>query len=301
MSTPDDTAKQALEVAKRSEALLSQIAQQLDQQSQVLKFQAEAQVQTTKQINRLQTDLSFKAAPSRFSKIKSDSIRRHVEPLEHVKNICSSSSAALAGHISGEEPLSDEQLKSIKNNLDEGERLCKVRLRYHEDCVRKWTNVADEILLIKSEGERDPSELAVEKEALKRVEKRKAEVQAAKGDGTKNSNSKAKGKPFSWTHPPPFNPIPVFLPPFSMLPPAKRPVFPAYSSLPSYPGAPSQFTTLSTSPSLYPPVSGYNFSISGYNPFGVSVAGPAGGGFGNSKKSFGGPCWTLSTTGAQIC
>jgi hypothetical protein len=213
-----------------------------------------------------------------------------VEPLEHVQNIRSSSSAALAGHISGKEPLSAEQLESIKSNLDEGERLCEVRLRYHEDCDRKGTDVADEILLIRSEGERDPSELAVEKEALKRVEKRKAEVQAAKGDGTKNSDSKAKGKPFSWTQPPPFNPIPAFLPQFPMFPPTKRHVFPAYSSLPSYPGAPSQFTTSSASPSRYPPVPGYNPPISGYNPFGVSLAGPAGGGFGNSKKSFGGPC-----------
>jgi hypothetical protein len=135
------------------------------------------------------------------------------------------------------------------------------------------------------------------KEALKRVEKRKAEVQAAKGDGTRNSDSKAKGKPFPWTHPSPFNPIPAFLPPFSMLPPAKRPVFPAYSSLPSYPGVPSQFTASSTSPSLYPPVPGYNPSISDYNPFGVSVAGPAGGGFENSKKSFSGPCWTCQQPG----
>lgn len=45
-----ETAKQALEAAKRSEALLAQIAQQLDKQGEVLKSQAEAQLQTTKQI-----------------------------------------------------------------------------------------------------------------------------------------------------------------------------------------------------------------------------------------------------------
>jgi hypothetical protein len=126
-------------------------------------------MQATRQINRLQTDLSFKFAPFCSSKIKSDAIRKHAEPLEKVQNICSSSSAALAGHISGEEPLSVEQLESIKSNLDEGERLCKIRLRYHEDCDRIGIDVADEILLIRSERERDPSDLAVEKEALKRV------------------------------------------------------------------------------------------------------------------------------------
>lgn len=221
MATPEDATQRALEAAKRSEALLSQIAQQLNRQGEVLNSQAEAQVQTTRQINHLQTDLSFKAAPSRASKIKNEAIKRHAEPLEQVQNICSSSSAALAGHISGEDPLFPEQLESIKNNLDEGERLCEVRLCYHEDCDRKGIDVADEILLIRSEGERDPSELAVEKEALKRVEKRKAEVLASKGDNSKGSEQKTKGKQFSWTQPPPFNPIPAFITQFSMFPPAR--------------------------------------------------------------------------------
>jgi hypothetical protein len=286
MATPEDTAKQALEAAKRSEALLSQIAQQLNQQSEVLKSQAEAQVQTTKQINRLQTDLSFKVAPSRASKIKNESIKRHAEPLEQVQNICSSSSAALAGHISGEDPLFPEQVESIKNNLDEGERLCEVRLRYHKDCDRKGIDVADEILLIKSEGERDPSELAVEKEALKRVEKRKAEFLAAKGDHTKGSEQKTKGKSFTWTQPPPFNPIPAFIPQLSMFPSAKRPPFQAYSSFASYPGVSSQFN----------PPNPYS-SIPGYNPFGASLASSASAGPGGSKKTFQGPCWTCQQPG----
>jgi hypothetical protein len=175
-----DTAKEALEVAKRSEALLSKIAQQLSHQSEVLKSQAEAQVQTTRQINRLQSDLSLESAPSCASKIRNGSIIKHAEPLEQVHNICSASSAALAGHMSGEDPLFAEQLESLKSNLDEGERLCEVCFRYYEDCDRKGINVADEILLIKSEGECDLSKLAIENEALKRVEKRKAEVLAAK-------------------------------------------------------------------------------------------------------------------------
>jgi predicted rRNA methylase YqxC with S4 and FtsJ domains len=111
----DDVSKQALEAAKRSEALLSQIAEQLKQQNdvldkhgQVLKTQAEAQAQTSKQICNLKTDLSFKASSSRASKIKSEAIRKHAEPLEQVQDICASASAVLSGHISAEEPLSAE-------------------------------------------------------------------------------------------------------------------------------------------------------------------------------------------------
>lgn len=284
-----DTAKEALEAAKRSEALLSKIAQQLSQQSEVLKSQAEAQVQTTRQINRLQTDLSFKSAPTRASKIGNDSIRKHAEPLEQVQNICSASSAALAGHILGEDPLSAEQLESLKSNLDEGERLCEIRLRYHEDCDRKGIDVADEILLIKSEGERDPLELAVEKEALKRVEKRKAEVLTTKSENPKVSEQKTKGKPFAWNQAPPFNPIPAFLPQYPMFPPARRPALPAYSSLSSYPGASSQFASQ--------PVPQVPFSsFPGYNSFGSSMA-PTAPGSGGSKKAFGGPCWTCQQPG----
>jgi hypothetical protein len=296
MSTPEDTAKQALEAAKRSEALLSQIAEQLSQQNETLKSQAEAQVQTTRQINRLQTDLSFKAAPSRASKLKSDAIRRHAEPLEQVQNICSSSSVALAGHITGEDPLSAEQLESIKSILDEGERRCEVRLRYHEDCDRKGTDVADEILLIKSEGERDPNELAVKKEALKRVEKRKAEVLAAKSDTVKMSDQKTKGRPFTWAQPPPFNPLPTFIPQASMYPSAKRPPFPAYSAFSSYPGASPQFTPAPVPQNPYSTVPGYNPSVTGFNPFGAplssAVSGPGG-----SRKTFNGPCWTCQQPG----
>lgn len=216
----DDVSKQALEAAKRSEALLSQIAEQLKQQNdvldkhgQVLKTQAEAQAQISKQICNLKTDLSFKASSSRASKIKSEAIRKHAEPLEQVQDICASASAALSGHISGEEPLSAEQLEAVKNSLDEGERLCEVRLSYHEVCDKKGIEIADEMLLVRSEGERDPSELAVEKEAVRRVqEKRKAAALAAKNDGDSSSDSKAKGKPFSWKTPPPFNPLPAFLP-----------------------------------------------------------------------------------------
>lgn len=261
--------------------------QQLNQQSEVLRSQAEAQVQTTRQINRLQTDLSLKAAPSRASKIKSDAIRKHAEPLEQVQNICSSSSAALAGHISGEDPLSTEQLESLKNNLDEGKRLCEVRLRYHEDCDRKGIDVADEILLIRSEGERDPSELAVEKEALKRVEKRKAEM-LAKTDSAKVPDQKSKEKQFSWSQPPPFNPIPAFIPQIPMFPPAKRPSFSAYTSLPSYPGAAPQFAPQPTPQMLYP-------SFPGYSSSGPSLA--AARGSGGLKKSFEGPCWTCQQPG----
>jgi hypothetical protein len=221
-----DTAKEALEAAKRSETLFSQIAQQLNQQSEILKSQAEAQVRPTRQINRLQTHLSLKAAPSRTSKIKSDAIRKHAEPLEQVQDVCLSSSAALAGHISREDPLSTEQLECLKNNLDEGQRLCEVPLCYHEDCDRKGIDVADEILLIRFEGERDPSKLAVEKEALKRVEKRKAEM-LAKTDSAKVPDQKSKEERFFWTQPPPFNLIPAFIPQIPTFPPVKRPSFSA--------------------------------------------------------------------------
>jgi hypothetical protein len=77
--------------------------------------------------------------------------------VEQVRGICCSLSATLAGHLFDEEPVSDEPLKTIKNNLDklEGERLYEIGLRYHEDCGKKGIDVADEILWICSKGERD--------------------------------------------------------------------------------------------------------------------------------------------------
>jgi hypothetical protein len=167
------------------------------------------------------------------------------------------------------------------------ERLCEVRLRYHEDCDRKGIDVTDEILLIRSEGKHDPSELAVEKEALKTVEKRKAEM-LAKSDSAKVPDLKSKGKQFSWTQPPPFNPIPAFILQIPMFPPAKRPSFSAYTSLPSYPGAAPQFAPQPTPQMPYP-------SFPGYSPFGPSLA--AAPGSGGSKKTFGGPCWTCQQPG----
>jgi hypothetical protein len=200
MSTSEEVAKEALEAARRgSEALLSKIANQLNQQNEVLQSQSEAPG-ASNAIDQPSANRSVfqVCSVSLIQDQASDAIKKQAEPLEKVQNICSSSSAALAGHISGKEPLSIEQLESMKSNLDEGKRLCKIRLRYHEDYDLKGINVADEILLIRSEGERDPSELAVEEEALKRVEKRKAEALAAKSEVAKVTDQKTKRKQFSW-------------------------------------------------------------------------------------------------------
>jgi hypothetical protein len=292
----DDATKQALEAAKRSEALLSQIAAQLQQQGKVLDKQGQVlktQAQTSKQIRSLKTDLSFKASSSRSSKIKSEMIRKHAEPLEQVQDICASASAALSGHISGEEPLTAEQLEAVKNNLDEGERLCEVRLSYHEVCDKKGIEVADEMLLIQSESERDPSELAVEKEAVRRVqEKRKASALAAKNDGDSSSEFKSKGRPFSWKQPPPFNPLPAFLSQPSRFPLAKRPAFPSYPSLPTYPGANPQFPSSQPVPSPYP-------AFPGFPQFGTPTVGSGASGARGMKKTFQGPCWSCEQYGHQ--
>jgi hypothetical protein len=279
--------------------LLSKIAQQLQQhnevletQGQVLKSQAEAQALTSKQINSLNTDLSLKASSSRSSKIKSEAIRKHAEPLEQVQNICASASAALSGHISGEEPLSAEQLDAVKNNIDEGERLCKVRLSYHELCDKKGIEVADEMLLVRPEGERDPSELAVEKEAVKRVQdKRKAEALAAKNDNDSAPESKSKNKPYSWRQPPLFNLLPAFLPYPSFFPLSKRPSFPTYPTLPTYPCANPQF------PPPQPVSAPFPTYPTGFSPFGTPASGPWGLGPRGMKKTFQGPYWSCEQYG----
>jgi hypothetical protein len=139
-------------------------------------------------------------------------------------------------------------------------------------------------------GERDPSELTVKKEALKRVEKSKAEVLASKGDNSKGSEQKTKGKQFSWTQPPPFNPIPAFIPQFLMFPSMKRPPFPAYSTFSSYPGASPQFNPSPVPQNPYA-------SVPGYNTFGASLPNSAAAGPGGSKKASQGPCWTCQQPG----
>jgi hypothetical protein len=262
----------------------------LDKHGQVLKTQAKAQAQTSKQICNLKTDLSFKAS-SWASKIKPKAIRKHAEPLEQVQDICASARAALSGHISGEEPLSAEQIEAVKNSLDEGERLCKVCLSYHEVCDKKGIEITDEMLLVRSKGERDPLELAVEKEAVRRVqEKRKAAALAAKNDGDSSSDFKAKGKPFLWKTPPSFNPLPAFLPQPSPFPLAKRPVFPFYPNLPTYPGANPQFPSTQPVPSQFS-------TFPGFPQFSTSAVESETSGAQGMRKTFQGPCWSCEQYG----
>jgi hypothetical protein len=238
-------------------------------------------------------DLSFKAAPSRSAKIMNDSIRKHAEPLEQVQGICFSLSTALAGHLSGKKPLSNKQLETIKNNLDEGKRLCKIRLRHHEDCNKKDIDVADEILLICSKGERDPSDLAFEKEAIKRVqEKRKAAAQAAKGDNSVSSEPKAKGKPSSWKNPPPLNPSPTFVPQHSAFNPSQQPPFPPYFGMSTCHGSSPQFPPSQPLPSPYP-------SYPGFNPFGSAAAGSGSSGSRGWKQNLQGLCRNCLEFGHQ--
>lgn len=166
--------------ANQTQELLAKVAAQLEAQAAATERTEAANAATLRKMEQIQADLAAKEAPRRWEKLKSPGLQKHVQPLEQAHGAMTKAAEALAGHASGEEPMTPEQAERLKAKLDEGMFVVDQRITFHEDCERLGFDVAKELDLLKEQKEMDPVELALKKKAQKHVEKRKAEKTATK-------------------------------------------------------------------------------------------------------------------------
>lgn len=165
---------------QQTQELLAKVSAQLEAQAAATQRAEAANAATVRKLEQIQAELAAKEAPKRWQQLKNVGLQKHVEPLERAHGVMATAAEALAGHASGEEPLTPEQAERLKAKLDEGMFVVDQRIIFHEDCERLGFDVAKELDVLKEQKEMDPVELALEKKAQKHVDKRKAEETAAK-------------------------------------------------------------------------------------------------------------------------
>jgi hypothetical protein len=200
-----------------------------------------------------------------------------MQPLEQVQQSILQAKTVSEAHLDGTSPLahlSEDQIASLKNQMDEGKRVVSDRMQFLEDWDTEGFEVASEMLSLCKESSKDPAEVSLVSCARNTLaEKRKAsEDSSASSKEIKTFQNQNPGKDYyqnrnrspspgpAWFHPP--QPI-LFLASNSAFQPYPSPVpapvyqpssfFPTPYRAPSpTPGLPLPATAIPPPPSRAP-------------------------------------------------
>jgi hypothetical protein len=87
-----------------------------------------------------------------------------MEPLEQAQQSMSQAKTVFEAHLDGTSPLaqlSEDQIASLKSQMDEGERVVSDRMQFLEDWDTEGFEIASEMLRLREESSRDPAEVSL--------------------------------------------------------------------------------------------------------------------------------------------
>jgi hypothetical protein len=243
---------------------LNQLTENARQQAATLAKQSE-------KIDLLQSQILAKTAPKRSDRIDNPEVKKHMQPLEQAQQSISQAKRVFEAHLDGTSPLahlSEDQIASLKSQMDEGERVVSDRMQFLKDWDTEGFEIASEMLRLREESSRDPAEVSLVSRARKSLaEKRKvSDDSTAPSKEMKTSQNQNLGRNYyqnrnrspspgpAWFHPPQPIMFPASNSAFQPYPsPVSAPVYQPSSFFPPPPRAPSPAPGLPLPTSVIPP------------------------------------------------